>query len=547
MNLKSTLFLALSLTGLSWQQAHAQSYCTPTANYGCDWANIESFSTTGGLMNITNNGTGCGSNDYSDYTATMTHIAVQGDVVNFSFNVGGNTTYSSGDDCGFKIWVDFNGDGDFDDADELVYENAAPGSYSYLYYNNTETGSFTVPATATVGTTRLRIRCLGYENDFDACSFNYSDGEAEDYAFQIVPDAPPDNAGIDSLVNPPVNGLFCSGNQEVKVRLRNLGENGLNSVNIHWSIDGIDQPPVSYNAYVDSIASPANWTIVNLGTVNFPFNTPVAIKAWTSDPNGMTDSDFSDDTLSVTVNSAKQNVDVHINPQDTSICLGDAIVLDAGVQPSGAIYVWNTGDVTQSISVDQGGTYFVKVQSLGGCTNRDTITITELPQPQADNLGVVDNGGNNYTFTVNGQQHIDAYDWDFGDQTTDSGPGPKSHTYTQPGLYVVSVTVGNTCNSINFTRQIQIETTGVPDIDALEQVIDLYPNPAKNTVKLEIKGAVSLHHVSVFNVVGQQVLDANISGPASTELNISSFANGLYQVVMDTDKGQVIKKLEIVK
>ena len=60
--------------------------------------------------------------------------------------------------------------------------------------------------------------------------------------------------------------------------------------------------------------------------------------------------------------------------QDTTICEGDFLLLDAG---AGYIdYSWNNGYAnTQTISADTAGTYYVRVTDNNGCTGTDTVTI----------------------------------------------------------------------------------------------------------------------------------------------------------------------------
>lgn len=357
--------------------------------------------------------------------------------------------------------------------------------------------------------------------------------------------APPDNAGIDSLVNPPVSGMFCSGMQDVKVRLRNLGSNTLDSVDINWSLDGVNQSPVHYTVPVDSISSPNNMAIVTLGTAYFPFNAPVAIKAWTSMPNGVADNDNTDDTLTETVTSAIEGVTVNIVPGDTMLCEGHPLVLDAGVQPPGAIYIWNTGELSQTISVTNGDDYSVRVQSATGCIDEDTVHITEVPPPVASSIAIVDNGSGNFTFNLIGAQHIDTYVWDFGDGTGDSGAGSKTHQYTQTGLYAVTVTLSNSCGEILLTKELQVISLGISDLN-IQKAIRLFPNPAQNKVSLSIQGGLRMNHVSVYNALGQQVFSSDAAG-ADLEINTAAFAGGLYQVVVDVEQGQVVKKLSIIR
>ncbi|AOW21000.1 hypothetical protein LPB138_10060 [Urechidicola croceus] len=83
-----------------------------------------------------------------------------------------------------SIWIDYNNDGDFEDADEEIFTDFQSGTPT-----NTFTLNFTnilVPATATLGKTRLRVglRHNGYPTS--ACSFDYQNGEIEDYDVYLV-------------------------------------------------------------------------------------------------------------------------------------------------------------------------------------------------------------------------------------------------------------------------------------------------------------------------------------------------------------------------
>ncbi|MEA3496937.1 MAG: T9SS type A sorting domain-containing protein [Bacteroidota bacterium] len=63
---------------------------------------------------------------------------------------------------------------------------------------------------------------------------------------------------------------------------------------------------------------------------------------------------------------------------DTTICAGDSILLDAG---SGfENYSWNTGADNQTIKVDS-GTYYVEVTAEYGCKSYDTVVVTVITIP----------------------------------------------------------------------------------------------------------------------------------------------------------------------
>ena len=79
----------------------------------------------------------------------------------------------------FQIYVDWNQDGDWLDVGEQVYSQTAS-----VNGNQTVTGSFTVPATAVLGTTRMRV--VNVENTASTTNYAhtvYTYGETEDYCF----------------------------------------------------------------------------------------------------------------------------------------------------------------------------------------------------------------------------------------------------------------------------------------------------------------------------------------------------------------------------
>ena len=121
---------------------------------------------------ISNLGTGC--TNYGDYTALSTDLT-QG-AVGVSITITNGNSYSS-DDLG--IWIDWNQDGDFDDAGENVVctiDDGADGTYT-----------FDVPAGATLGSTTMRIRIKWSGSDCGSPCGTTTYGEVEDYTVNVVP------------------------------------------------------------------------------------------------------------------------------------------------------------------------------------------------------------------------------------------------------------------------------------------------------------------------------------------------------------------------
>lgn len=117
-----------------------------------------------------NNATGASPGGYGNYTSLSTNLGASNTITITPAWTG--TVYPEA----YAVWVDFNRDGDFGDANELVYSRSATTATSV-------SGSFGVPTGASAGPTRMRVS-MKYNGIPTACeSFTY--GEVEDYIVVI--------------------------------------------------------------------------------------------------------------------------------------------------------------------------------------------------------------------------------------------------------------------------------------------------------------------------------------------------------------------------
>jgi hypothetical protein len=72
----------------------------------------------------------------------------------------------------------------------------------------------------------------------------------------------------------------------------------------------------------------------------------------------------------------------------------------------------------------------------------------------------------------------------------------------------------------------------------LDNEISLFPNPTTTTFKVDISNTLELKEVTIFNVLGKQVLKSR-----SSSIDISSFQKGIYFTKIITNKGFITKKL----
>ncbi len=162
-------------TAVKLNLSSTAAYCVTTAANSGNTYNINNFSTTGGILNVSNLGSGLSGTGYGDFTSTQTVQQAIGGTVNISGAASGTFTF------GWSVWVDWNWNGTFETT-ERVYTSGA--------YVNSTTGSFVVPGTAKYGATRMRV-LIHYLNTSptDPCTIT-SNGEAEDYTFFVGPQQP---------------------------------------------------------------------------------------------------------------------------------------------------------------------------------------------------------------------------------------------------------------------------------------------------------------------------------------------------------------------
>ncbi|ELR68995.1 hypothetical protein C900_05553 [Fulvivirga imtechensis AK7] len=109
---------------------------------------------------------------YNDFTSLVTEL-VPG--ATETLTIGTKNGYW--DSNGVGAWIDWNADGDFDDAGEEIYNQFGAGPYTTIV---------NVPANATPGVTRMRIRvAYGDAGKIIACGNDDYIGEVEDFSIVI--------------------------------------------------------------------------------------------------------------------------------------------------------------------------------------------------------------------------------------------------------------------------------------------------------------------------------------------------------------------------
>ncbi|WP_089791252.1 zinc-dependent metalloprotease [Chryseobacterium wanjuense] len=120
------------------------------------------------------NNTSTGTAGYEDFTSVSTNVT-RGSAYTISVTpVWTSTVYSEA----YAVYIDYNKDGDFTDSGELAWSKA--GSTT-----TPATGSITIPAAASLGTTRMRVMMKYSSVPTSSCG-SYTYGQVEDYTLNIV-------------------------------------------------------------------------------------------------------------------------------------------------------------------------------------------------------------------------------------------------------------------------------------------------------------------------------------------------------------------------
>ncbi|MBD8081599.1 reprolysin-like metallopeptidase [Chryseobacterium caseinilyticum] len=226
----STASNSVSVTTLAGTSV---SYCSATATNTSD-------ERIGNVKFGTINNTSTGTAGYENFTAISTNVT-RGSAYTVSITpVWTSTKYNEA----YAVYIDYNKDGDFTDSGELVWTKT--GSQT-----SPVTGSVTIPTTAALGTTRMRVM-MQYNSVPSSSCGSYTYGQVEDYTVNVVSSGRTDDLDTKDLLtdiklypNPARDILNISNttNEEYKIfdmggKIVSSGKLERGSVNVSSLISG---------------------------------------------------------------------------------------------------------------------------------------------------------------------------------------------------------------------------------------------------------------------------------------------------------------------
>ncbi|MFO8087204.1 MAG: PKD domain-containing protein [Bacteroidales bacterium] len=199
---------------------------------------------------------------------------------------------------------------------------------------------------------------------------------------------------------------------------------------------------------------------------------------------------------------------------------------------------WDFGDGYSSSSQNpthqyqSAGDYSVKLVATNSYGTDSIVKIDYIQiyqaAPVADfsvsNTSVVD--GQTIQFIDQSNGIVDTYAWDFGDGNTASTMYP-SHSYTDPGVYTVTLTVSNSAGSSTETKTdlITVGSTGVENNE--EMSFKVYPNPVTDLLYVELDNPQHIRQLKLVDIAGKTIQQHN-NPNQTTSFNTSRLSQGLY-------------------
>ena len=286
--------------------------------------------------------------------------------------------------------------------------------------------------------------------------------------------------------------LTCEGDLNPEITVQNYGLVPLTNMNVDVSVNG---SPVSSTPWSGTLATYATTNIILPGLTGLANNDMVSINV--TQPNGVADANTSNNATSFYITTATSNTNLEVTV---------SIVTDA----YGSETTWDIKD-DNGMTVASGGPY--NNLSAAGVTAQTPVTTTLSAQTC-------------HTFTI--------YD-SYGDGI-DAGYGNGSFTVTDANGTILA-------SGAQFTDEdgdaFKTGDAIVISVSDMTSELSFYPNPAKDILSIE----GDYNSIDIYDVSGKLVLTSEYNN----NINVSSLANGIYTLNINTEKGTQIQKITISK
>jgi hypothetical protein len=301
-------------------------------------------------------------------------------------------------------------------------------------------------------------------------------------------------------------------------------------------------PNVTVNS--QTICAGQSAILTGNGATSFSWNTGDATASITVNPTGTTSYTVTGSTGTGCQNTAIATVTVNNLPTvgtsssaSAAVCGGSNVTLTA---TGAATYSWNTGDVTDIISVNPASTttYTATGTDANGCSNTSSITVNV----NVAVIPTVSQAGN--TLTASGAT---SYQW-YLDGNILVGETNSTITATQNGSYTVVTTDANGCSATSAA--VVVNGIGIKEV-VNTIATNIYPNPTVGAFTVEISlDAKNDYTIEISDVLGRVINSEKVitSRTFSKNYDFSNEVNGVYFItIQGSDKSKTVKRIVLNK
>lgn len=233
-----------------------------------------------------------------------------------------------------------------------------------------------------------------------------------------------------------------------------------------------------------------------------------------------------DNTDGPAVNLVEGDIDCNSESQELSLTISDDFDAISWSGPNG--FSANT----QLIDITDNGTYTAVVTGANGCETTRTVEINLVfdYSTQINTEDATGTDGGSAELILSGGQSPFTIEWD-------NGQTGFTATDLSAGDHTVIVTDGNGCMQ---TLTFMIDMTSSNDDVIDSEAIKVFPNPVMDYLQIEVD-QLTVSELHVYTAQGQLVRKINIDGMTNYRLDMSSYAPGMYHLLLATES-QLVKK-----
>ncbi|SFA98211.1 Por secretion system C-terminal sorting domain-containing protein [Flavobacterium swingsii] len=451
----------------------------------------------GTINNASTGGTG-----YSDFTSISTNLT-KGTASTITITpTWTGSVYSEG----YAVWIDLNNDKDFADTGELVFSKATSTT-------TPATGSFTVPTTATTGTTRMRVS-MKYNGTPTSCEA-ISYGEVEDYTVNLT------TGTADTTAPSAPASLAASGTTTT-------------STNLSWTASTDNVGVTGYDVYQGTTLK-ATVTTTTYAVTGLTAATAYSFSVKAKDAAGNVSA--SSNAVSVTTSASTVTYCASTSSSTADERIGRVAFGTINNASTGTAGYENFTTISTNI--------------VRGVANTITITPTWTGSVYSEGYAVWIDYNKNGLFTDAGELVF---------SKAASTTTPATGSITIPATASIGATrmrvsmkynaIPTACETLNYgqvedytvniTAAFAItSTTEVSNSNVVEALsFNLYPNPVENVLNVSMIDNRKATY-RIYSMIGQEVKSGNLN---QNEINVSNLESGLYIFEVNDGEKMITKK-----